>query len=69
MKIMMWKLSFACLNGSLIQEPWPDEDGTLMLQRIFKSKAQETSSALSSGAWEDYDLVKSAVLEAYAVVL
>lgn len=38
---------------------------TVCLQKLNR----ETSSALSSGAEEDYDLVKSAVLEAYRVVL
>ena len=44
---------------------WPDTDRTLMLQCVFRGKAQRVYSALSMEDSRDYEKVKSAVLKAY----
>lgn len=49
-------------------QAWPSTERTLMLQCVFKGKAQRVYSSMSLEDSRDYQKVKAAVLKAYSLV-
>jgi hypothetical protein len=47
---------------------WPKDQWTLLLQSVFKGKAQEAYAAVSLEQSSDYDHVKEVILQAYELV-
>ena len=49
-------------------QEWPDSERTLLLQCVFRGKAQKAYAALTAEQCKEYKMVKDAVLKAYELV-